>query len=118
MNIYILVFNVFISIKTKGTCLLLLQRHILDTVPVVAGVPRQRGPGRVQRPLVVTRAPCRRHAAAVQQVEAACAVAAVVAGGDTLHLRGAHVQTRPRTRAALRRALCCRQARHARRTHA
>lgn len=57
------------------------------------------------------------HAAAVEQVEARGAVAAVITGGGALHLSGGHVQTHPRTRAAMGLALCRRHVRHAVWTH-
>lgn len=87
------------------------------TIPVIAGVRRQGGARLVEFPFVVTRALRQGHAAAVEQVETRGAVAAVVAGGGALHLRGGHVQTHARTRAAVSLALCRRHVRHAMWTH-
>lgn len=96
-----------------------LNRCIIfvSTVPVIAGINRQSGTSWVQLPLVVTWALCQGHTAAVEQVEAQGAVAAVVTGGGTLHLCGGHVQTHPWTRTALSLALCCCHVHHALRTH-
>lgn len=98
-----------IKIKTELQYSLLHNKRSLGhkpAVPVIAGIHRQRGTGWIQLPLVVTRAPAQGHAAALQQVEARGAVAAVVTGGDTLHLSGGHVQTHARTCGASSLALC------------
>ena len=76
------------------------------TVPVIAGIYRQGDPGWVCPPLVVAGAVGQGHTAAVEQVEARGAVAAVVTGGGTLHLCGGHVQTHPWTRTAVSLTLC------------
>lgn len=83
------------------------------TVPVIASIERQGATRCVQLPLVVTWALCQGHTAAVEQVKAQGAVAAVVTGSSTLHLCGGHVQTHPWTSTAVSLTLCCCHVHHA-----